>query len=192
MSPSKTKRPSRASSRSPSRLHGRMCGSARFANGHLQASGRDAKGRKQYRYHPRGARCATRPSTAAWSCSRRRCRASASGSRRISPRPAHNREKVLAIVVRLLESTFIRVGNEEYARTNKSFGLTTMQDRHVKIDGSQAAVPLPRQERQEPPDHAHQSPAGAPRRRIAAIFPARISSSISTRRASRAPSTRAT
>jgi DNA topoisomerase I len=50
--------------------------------------------------------------------------------------PHHNREKVLAIVVKLLESTFIRVGNEEYARTNKSFGLTTMKDRHVKINGS--------------------------------------------------------
>ncbi len=103
--------------------------------GHLQASGRDAKGRKQYRYHPRWRK--VRDETkygrmelfgAALPRIRERIEKDLSQA-------SHNREKVLAIVVKLLESTFIRVGNEEYARANKSFGLTTMQDRHVTIDG---------------------------------------------------------
>ena len=53
-----------------------------------------------------------------------------------SARPGLPREKVLATVIRLLEITLIRVGNEEYARTNRSFGLTTMRDRHVGVDGA--------------------------------------------------------
>ena len=106
------------------------------ASGHLQASGRDAKGRKQYRYHPKWRKVRDETKYG-------RMELFAAALPRIRERvdedlahPHHNREKVLAIVVKLLESTFIRVGNEEYARTNKSFGLTTMQDRHVKIDGS--------------------------------------------------------
>ncbi len=106
-------------------------------NGHLQATGRDAKGRKQYRYHPR------------W----REVRDESKYSRMLAfgqalpairarvgadlARPGLPREKVLAVVVRLLEATFIRVGNEEYAKANRSFGLTTLRDRHVEVEGPQ-------------------------------------------------------
>jgi DNA topoisomerase I len=106
-------------------------------NGHIQATGRDARGRKQYRYHPRwnAVRAETKYERmltfgAALPQIRDRIRIDLA-------RPGIPKEKVLAMVVRLLESTFIRVGNEEYARTNKSFGLTTMKDRHVEIDGTQ-------------------------------------------------------
>ena len=58
-----------------------------------------------------------------------------------------SRRKVLATIVRLLERTFIRIGNEEYARENKSFGLTTLKNRHVKVKGGTGAFPVPRQER---------------------------------------------
>jgi DNA topoisomerase I len=105
-------------------------------SGHLQATGRDARGRKQYRYHP------------AW----RSGRDAAKFERlldvaRVLPRvrkrcdedlvsPGLSREKVLAAVVRLLELTLIRVGNEEYARLNRSFGLTTLKRRHASVEGS--------------------------------------------------------
>jgi DNA topoisomerase I len=106
-----------------------------FPNGHLQATGRDARGRKQYRYHPR------------WRAVRDegkygkmlifgkalpaiRAQVESDISKRGLPR-----EKVLAAIVRLLEGTLIRVGNEEYAKTNKSFGLTTLRSRHVRIEG---------------------------------------------------------
>jgi DNA topoisomerase I len=101
------------------------------ANGHIQATGRDARGRKQYRYHAkwRDERDSTKYSRMialghALPALRRRVTADLAA-------PGLPRRKVLAAVVRLLETTFIRVGNEEYARTNKSFGLTTMKDRHV-------------------------------------------------------------
>jgi DNA topoisomerase-1 len=101
--------------------------------GHLQATGRDAKGRKQYRYHPRWRSVRDESKydrmmafAAALPAIRRRADDDLA-------RPGLPREKVLAAVVRLLENTLIRVGNEEYARTNKSFGLTTMRDRHVRI-----------------------------------------------------------
>jgi DNA topoisomerase-1 len=106
------------------------------ANGHLQATGRDARGRKQYRYHAR------------WRLHR-------DGTKfdrmldfghvlpRIRRRVASDlhqqglpREKVLAAIVRLLECTLVRVGNEEYARANGSFGLTTLRDRHVELNGA--------------------------------------------------------
>jgi DNA topoisomerase I len=108
----------------------------RDPRGHLQATGRDARGRKQYRYHPR------------WREMRDEVKYSrlvpfARALPRIRQRTAADlrtrglsREKVLAVVVRLLEKTMIRVGNEEYARDNKSFGLTTMRDSHAKINGS--------------------------------------------------------
>lgn len=104
--------------------------------GHLQASGRDARGRKQYRYHARWrkARDETKYGRMLeFGAALPRIRERVEEHLRL---PALTREKVLAIVVRLLETTFIRVGNEEYARTNKSFGLTTLKDRHVKIDGA--------------------------------------------------------
>ena len=104
--------------------------------GHLQATGRDARGRKQYRYHPkwREVRDGTKYGRLiqfgrALPAIRRRTDADLR-------RAGLPREKVLAAVVKLLEKTFIRVGNDEYARTNRSFGLTTMRDGHVKVSGS--------------------------------------------------------
>ena len=106
------------------------------ANGHLQATGIDAKGRKQYRYHP------------TW----RTVRDEAKFERLLSfaevlpkirakvdedmRRPDLSRKKVLATIVRLLEVSLIRIGNEEYAKENKSFGLTTMRNRHVEVEGA--------------------------------------------------------
>ena len=106
-------------------------------NGHIQASARDARGRKQYRYHDR------------W----REFRDSNKFDRLIAfgeslpalrkrvgrdlGRPGLCRERVLATVVRLLESTLIRVGNEEYARQNDSYGLTTLRNEHVEVQGSE-------------------------------------------------------
>ncbi|WP_346764910.1 DNA topoisomerase IB [Caulobacter sp. 602-2] len=107
-------------------------------NGHIQAAGRDQKGRKQYRYHPdwradRDARKYERMAAFGRALPRLRKRVEADLSRRGLPR-----EKVLAAVVRLLELTLIRVGNDEYAKTNKSFGLTTLQKRHLKLAGGGA------------------------------------------------------
>lgn len=105
-------------------------------NGHLQATGRDAKGRKQHRYHPRWreVRDATKyERLTAFAQALPRIRRTV--ARHLSRRN-FGREKILATVIRLLETTCIRVGNEEYARQNRSFGLTTMRDRHVKIAGS--------------------------------------------------------
>jgi DNA topoisomerase-1 len=104
-------------------------------NGHLQATGRDARGRKQYRYHER------------WRAERDENKyekmvifgqALPKIRRRITrdlKQRGLPREKVLASVVELLEKTFIRIGNEEYARENKSFGLTTLRNRHVEVKG---------------------------------------------------------
>jgi len=106
-------------------------------NGHIQATGRDAKGRKQYRYHTRFRE--VRDSTKyehmlefAQALPGIRDRIDADMRRRGMPR-----EKVLATVVRLLETTMIRVGNADYAKQNKSYGLTTLNDRHVKVEGGQ-------------------------------------------------------
>ena len=109
-------------------------------NGHLQACGRDARGRKQYRYHPR------------W----REVRDEAKYNKllvfaRVLPlirarveadltRPGLPRERVLAAIVRLMELTLCRIGNSEYAKQNKSFGLTTLRDRHVAIEGDRIHI----------------------------------------------------
>src|SRR5258706_4733276 len=106
------------------------------ANGHIQVTARDAKGRKQYRYHP------------LW----RKARDENKYEHLISfgkalplirhqvgkdlALPGLPREKILAAIVRLLETTLMRVGNEEYARSNGSFGLTTLRDKHVHVDGA--------------------------------------------------------
>jgi DNA topoisomerase-1 len=102
------------------------------ADGHIQATGRDARGRKQYRYH------------AAWRCCRDEAKfdilpSFAERLPALRDRVARDlrartlcRHKVLATVVRLLETTLIRVGNEEYARANASYGLTTLEDRHLR------------------------------------------------------------
>jgi DNA topoisomerase-1 len=108
-----------------------------YANGHLQATGRDARGRKQYRYHPK------------W----REVRDEVKYERMIKfgkslpslrARVAHDltkpglpRDKVLAAIVRMLDLTGVRIGNEEYARENRSFGLTTLLNRHVRVEGAQ-------------------------------------------------------
>jgi DNA topoisomerase-1 len=103
--------------------------------GHLQATGRDARQRKQYRYHSDWR--ATRDETKfdrmvafarALPILRRRTRADLA-------KPGLPRDKVLAAIVQLLERSLIRVGNEEYARQNRSFGLTTLRDRHVTVRG---------------------------------------------------------
>ena len=99
--------------------------------GHLQATGRDARGRKQYRYHPRwrNHREETKFGRLAdFGNSLPTIRAQIENDLHRHGLP---REKVLAAVVALLERTMIRVGNDEYARANKSFGLTTLLDRHV-------------------------------------------------------------
>ncbi len=101
--------------------------------GHLQATGRDARGRKQYRYHPnwRAQRDTVKyDRMIAFGQALPRMRRRVSRDLRRTGLP---RERVLAAVVRLLEKTGVRVGNEEYARDNKSFGLSTLRDRHVKV-----------------------------------------------------------
>jgi DNA topoisomerase-1 len=105
-------------------------------HGHIQAVGRDAKGRKQYRYHVRWRQVRDETKynrmlafAAALPVIRRRIKEDLH-------RAGLPREKVLATVVRLLETTLIRVGNEEYARDNGSFGLTTMRSRHVDVSGA--------------------------------------------------------
>jgi DNA topoisomerase-1 len=109
------------------------------ARGHIQATGRDVKGRKQYRYHEK------------WREQRDggkfdRLIAFGRALPKLRARVEHDlarhglpREKVLAAVIRVMEMTLIRVGNEEYAKTNKSFGLTTLRDRHAKV-GAERAV----------------------------------------------------
>jgi DNA topoisomerase-1 len=108
--------------------------------GHLQATGRDARGRKQYRYH------------ADWSSARNDHKHSRmlsfgkalarmrGGVRRDLERSGLPREKVLALVVKLLDATQVRVGNAEYARTNGSFGLTTLRDRHARFPRNGTAL----------------------------------------------------
>jgi DNA topoisomerase I len=106
-------------------------------HGHLQATGRDARGRKQYRYHPRWReeRDSTKYSRMiAFGQALPQLRRRIAADLHLAGLP---RRKVLATVVRLLEATFMRVGNEEYARSNKSFGLTTLKDRHVDIRPSE-------------------------------------------------------
>jgi DNA topoisomerase-1 len=107
-----------------------------ISNGHLQATGRDARGRKQYRYHDR------------WRTVRDETKFErlAEFGMALTPirRAVHRdlrldglvRERVLATVVRLMDTAFARVGNPEYARENKSFGLTTLRNRHVEVKGS--------------------------------------------------------
>ena len=124
-------------------------------DGHLQATGRDARGRKQYRYH------------ADWQALRgddkfepaRSLRPRAAGDPRAvgrDLRPAAGgtpgvvtRRLVLASVVRLLDTTFVRIGNEEYARENRSYGLTTLRNRHAGVSRRDAAAALSRQERRD-------------------------------------------
>jgi DNA topoisomerase-1 len=103
--------------------------------GHIQATGRDARGRKQYRYHPhwREVRDETK-----YARMLDFARALPTIRRRVESDLRHaglGREKILAAIVRLLETTAIRVGNDEYARENHSFGLTTLRNRHAQVKG---------------------------------------------------------
>ena len=103
---------------------------------HIQATGRDAKGRKQYRYHPkwREARDETKyHRMLEFGRALPGIRAQVSADLAL---PGLPRQKVLATVVKLLEWTLIRVGNQEYARENKHYGLTTMRNRHVDVEGA--------------------------------------------------------
>ncbi len=105
-------------------------------HGHLQALGTDARGRRQYRYHAlyREIRNQTKFSRMLdFAKVLPQIRATVQKHLAL---PGLPREKVLATVVRLLETTFIRIGNDEYARENESFGLTTLRNRHVEIEGS--------------------------------------------------------
>ena len=110
------------------------------AQGHIQATGKDARGRKQYRYHPdyRAARDASKYD----GCSefgealpkiRRRVEADLKRRR-------HDRERVLSALVRLLDTEYMRIGNEQYARDNKSFGLSTLRTRHLKRSGNKLVM----------------------------------------------------
>ena len=105
-------------------------------NNHILAVGRDAKGRKQYRYHPRWQ---SRRSQNKFSELAAFGRALPSIRKTVDKhlkQPELTKQKVLAIVVYLLEATMIRVGNAEYMKQNKTFGLTTLKDKHVTVDGS--------------------------------------------------------
>lgn len=102
---------------------------------HLQASGRDAKGRKQYRYHPRWREVRDQTKYDRMMAFGRALPTLRARVQKDLAQPKLPRAKVIAAVVRLLETTLIRVGNEAYARQNRSFGLTTMRNRHVKITG---------------------------------------------------------
>ena len=106
-------------------------------NGHIQATGRDARGRKQYRYHERWREVRDENK---FDRLAQFAKALPNIRRRVAQDlklPGLPRRKVLATIVRLLERTFIRIGNEEYARENNSFGLTTLKNRHVKVRGAQ-------------------------------------------------------
>ena len=106
------------------------------ANGHIQATGRDARRRKQYLYHERWREVRDENKfdrMIAFGKALPKIRRRVAKDFKL---PGLPRNKVLATVVQLLERTFIRIGNEEYARDNKSFGLTTMKDRHVEVKGS--------------------------------------------------------
>jgi DNA topoisomerase-1 len=108
-----------------------------FADGHVQATGRDARGRKQYRYHPlfREVRESTKyEHVVAFADALPTIRAKVRDHMALRGLP---REKVLATVVHLLETTLIRVGSDDYARQNKSYGLTTLKNRHVAVEGSE-------------------------------------------------------
>lgn len=106
------------------------------ANGHLQATGHDARGRKQYLYHTRWRKlrdAAKYEHMLSFGRALPAIRRAVDAGMKL---PGLPREKMLATIVHLLELTMMRIGNEEYARSNKSFGLTTLRTRHVSVEGS--------------------------------------------------------
>lgn len=108
----------------------------RNPNGHLQAVGRDARGRKQYRYHPRWREVRDEAKYGKMLLFGRKLPVIRQQVEKDLARPGMPRRKVLATIVRLLEKTLARVGNEEYTKANKSFGLTTLRNRHARVQGS--------------------------------------------------------
>ncbi|MDX6571545.1 MAG: topoisomerase [Gaiellales bacterium] len=131
--------------------------------GHVQATGRDAKGRKQYRYHPdwRAVRDASKfDRMLAFGEALPTLRARLEADLAL---PGLTRERVLATVVWIIDETLMRVGNEEYARTNDSYGATTLRNDHIEIDGSEVLVSFRGK-------HGKEHRAGFRDRRIAAIL----------------------
>ncbi|MBV9768328.1 MAG: DNA topoisomerase IB [Bryobacterales bacterium] len=107
-----------------------------FEHGHIQAMGRDARGRKQYRYHPRYREVRDETKFGrmlAFGAALPKIREQVDKDLSLHGLP---QRKVVAAIVRLLDETCIRIGNEEYAKSNKSFGLTTLRDRHADIQGA--------------------------------------------------------
>ena len=153
-------------------------------NGHIQATGRDAKGRKQYRYHPafREVRESTKYGhMLEFAASLPAIRKTIEAHMALRGLP---REKVLATVVHLLETTLIRVGNSDYAKQNKSYGLTTLRDPHVKVNGGELRFQF--KGKSSKTWQLQRSRTGASPRssRPARTFRGRTCSSISTRTAS--------
>ena len=105
-------------------------------NGHVQATGRDARGRKQNRYHPRWRQVRDETKYGRMMLFGAALPRIREQVKHDLARPGLPREKVLAAIVRLLETTFIRVGNVEYAKENHSYGLTTLRNKHVSVKGS--------------------------------------------------------
>lgn len=101
--------------------------------GHLQAVGRDARSRKQYRYHPKWREVRDEAKYGRVLVFGRVLPAIRARVKHDLSRPGLPKDKVLAAIVALLEKTMMRVGNDEYARTNQSFGLTTLRHSHVKL-----------------------------------------------------------
>jgi DNA topoisomerase-1 len=108
--------------------------------GHLQATGRDARGRKQYRYHEDWRRERDQNKFHRLTAFARCLPAIRAGVDRDLARPGLPREKVLAAMVRLLDRTFVRVGDERYRRANGSYGLTTLRNHHVKVSGDRVRI----------------------------------------------------
>jgi|KBSMisStandDraft_5_1062788.scaffolds.fasta_scaffold45470_3 DNA topoisomerase I len=106
------------------------------ANGHLQATGRDARGRKQSRYHPRWREVRDETKYERMKLFGETLPIIRERVEQDLGLPGLPKEKVLATIVRLLETTFIRIGNEEYAKENKSYGLTTLRNKHVDVEGA--------------------------------------------------------
>jgi DNA topoisomerase-1 len=105
------------------------------ADGHIQATGRDAKGRKQYRYHPRWRQVRDETKFGRMIAFAEALPAIRARVAKDAALPGLPREKILAVVTQLLERTLIRVGNEEYAKQNRSYGLTTLRGKHVDVAG---------------------------------------------------------
>ena len=105
-------------------------------DGHIQATGFDERGRKQYRYHPKWSEARDQAKFTRLIAFAHALPAIRERTRADMRKRSLSREKVLAAVVQLLEKTAIRVGNEEYARQNETYGLTTMENRHVEVEGN--------------------------------------------------------